>query len=58
MILFIARADGRGFLEQKFVTVTVPTFVEYDRSVYSQFGVNVILRCVPNDTRAPVIWTG
>ena len=34
----------------------VPYFVEFDTLVSVQRGENVTLRCIPNDTSAPVLW--
>ena len=49
--------SGTRYAVSKNLTVIRPTFVGYDSSVFTLPGVNITLRCIPNDTRAPVIWS-
>lgn len=48
--------SGRQYLASTNVTVTRPYLVEFDDTVYALPTANVTLRCLPNDTRAPVLW--
>jgi hypothetical protein len=38
------------------VTVVQPFLVEFDTVVYAQPSTVITLRCLPNDTRAPILW--
>ena len=48
--------SGVGISASSSVLVVRPNLIEFDNVVYTLPNVNVTLRCLPNDTRAPILW--
>lgn len=48
--------SGRQYSASSNVTVFRPYLEEFDDSVFALFDTVITLRCIPNDTRAPILW--
>lgn len=48
--------SGSNFRVSSNITVIQPFLLEYDTMVYSLPDAIITLRCLPNDTRAPILW--
>lgn len=48
--------SGNQYLASSNISVIRPHLVEFDTTVYALPDAIVTLRCLPNDTRAPILW--